>query len=152
MMLETLTNLQYWHWGVTGLVLLILETFAPGAIFLWFGIAALVVSALKAAIPGMGWELQFIIFSILSVVSIISWRLFFKKNPPTEDPDSQTLNRRGSEFLGKKVELTTAIVDGVGKVKLGDTMWRVEGPDAPKGAQVEVVDSRGSSLVVAVCE
>ncbi|HFB66508.1 MAG TPA: NfeD family protein [Aeromonadales bacterium] len=99
----------------------------------------------------MGWELQFIIFSILSVVSIISWRLFFKKNPPREDPDSQTLNRRGSEFLGRKVELTTAIIDGVGKVKLGDTMWRVEGPDAAKGTQVEVVDSRGSSLVVKIC-
>ncbi len=151
MIAEALVDLQYWHWGVAGLVLLVLEIFAPGAIFLWFGIAALVVSLLKALIPSLGWELQFIIFSILSVVSIISWRLFFKKNPPREDPDSQTLNRRGSEFLGRKVELTTAIIDGVGKVKLGDTMWRVEGPDAAKGTQVEVVDSRGSSLVVKIC-
>ncbi|HFB64818.1 MAG TPA: NfeD family protein, partial [Aeromonadales bacterium] len=97
MIAEALVDLQYWHWGVAGLVLLVLEIFAPGAIFLWFGIAALVVSLLKALIPSLGWELQFIIFSILSVVSIISWRLFFKKNPPREDPDSQTLNRRGSE-------------------------------------------------------
>lgn len=152
MIVESLTELQYWHWGVAGLILMVLEIFAPGAIFLWFGIAALVVSVLKAIIPSMGWELQFIIFSVLSVVSIISWRLFFKKNPPEEDPDSQTLNRRGSEYLGRKVELSTAIVDGVGKVKLGDTMWRVEGPDAPKGSQVEVVDSRGSSLVVKRCD
>lgn len=148
MIVESLIDAQYWHWAVAGLVLLILEIFAPGAIFLWFGIAALVVSVLKAIFPTMGWELQLIIFSVLSIASIISWRLFFKRNPPKEDPESNTLNRRGSEFLGRKIELTTAIVDGVGKVKLGDTMWRVEGPNAAVGTQVTVVACKGSSLVV----
>lgn len=152
MIIEALQQAQYWHWAVAGLVLFILEILAPGAVFLWFGIAALVVSILKAIIPGLGWEMQLAIFSILSVVSIIGWRLFFKKNPPQRDPDSEKLNRRGSEFTGRKVELTQAIVEGVGKVKLGDTMWRVEGPDAAVGTLVKIVDSRGSSLVVTIAE
>jgi len=150
MIIEALQQAQYWHWAVAGIILMVLEILAPGAVFLWFGIAAIVVSIIKAIIPGLGWEMQLAIFSILSVVSIIGWRLFFKKNPPAHDPDSDSLNRRGSEFLGRKVDLAKDIVDGVGKVKLGDTMWRVEGPDAPKGTSVEVVDSRGSSLVVKI--
>ena len=54
--------------------LIIFEVFAPGAFFLWLGIAAAVVGVLVLVSPGMGWEFQVLIFSVLSVISIIVWR------------------------------------------------------------------------------
>ena len=39
-MSEFLEGLEFWHWLVLGVVLAIIEVFAPGAFFLWLGISA----------------------------------------------------------------------------------------------------------------
>ena len=33
--MQWLTQLDYWHWLILAIVLMILEVFAPGAFFLW---------------------------------------------------------------------------------------------------------------------
>ena len=33
-------TLTYWHWLIAGVVMLGLEMFLPGAVFLWLGVAA----------------------------------------------------------------------------------------------------------------
>ena len=42
----------------------------------------------------------------------------------------------------------TAIENGVGKAKVGDTYWRVTGPDTPQGEKVKVVGFEGATLKV----
>ena len=42
----------------------------------------------------------------------------------------------------------TAIVNGQGKARVGDSLWLAEGPDLPAGAPVEVVGVDGSTLKV----
>jgi membrane protein implicated in regulation of membrane protease activity len=64
---------------------------------------------------------------------------------PTDQPD---LNRRGDQFIGMIVRVEEAIDHGRGKVRVGDTLWSVEGPDAPAGAEVRVTASRGTLLCV----
>ena len=41
-----------------------------------------------------------------------------------------------------------AIEGGRGKVRVGDTLWPVEGPDLPVGAHVTVTGTRGTALLV----
>jgi len=41
-----------------------------------------------------------------------------------------------------------AIIHGRGKVRIGDTLWMVEGPDAPAGAEVRVTAAKGAVLRV----
>ena len=48
----------------------------------------------------------------------------------------------------RTVTLEEAIAHGRGKARIGDTVWVVEGPDAPAGAQVRVSAARGTVLVV----
>ncbi len=148
MIAEMFANTEYWHWAVAGLVLLILEIFAPGAIFMWLGIAALVVSAILALIPSMSWEVQWIIFGVLSIASIIGWRIFFKKYPLSDEDDGQILNQRGREMIGRKLTLSEAITNGSGRTQVGDSWWRVEGPNLEAGTLVVITDSKGSSIVV----
>jgi hypothetical protein len=145
---STLAAAEYWHWAVAGLLLLALEVFAPGAIFMWLGIAALVIAAILAMIPTLSWEWQWSLFSVLSVASIIGWRIFFRRHPLPDEHSPRKLNQRGKELVGRVVTLSQPIENGIGRTQLGDSWWRIEGPDLPAGSKVKIVDSRGSSLVV----
>jgi membrane protein implicated in regulation of membrane protease activity len=63
----------------------------------------------------------------------------------TDQPD---LNRRLAQHVGRVVVLEEAIVHGRGKARIGDTLWAVEGPEAPAGAHVRVTAAHGAVLVV----
>ena len=141
----------YWHWIVLGFILLILEMLAPGAILMWFGASAIVVGALLFLFPEMGWEWQVLIFAVLSLVSLFIWKKT-RKNVPEEDTESGTLNQRGKALVGRKVPLKEAIKNGVGRVQIDDTFWRVEGEDLDKGQLVVVVETDGATLRVKAFE
>jgi membrane protein implicated in regulation of membrane protease activity len=64
------------------------------------------------------------------------------------DSDQPLLNQRAAQLVGRNATLHEAIVDGSGRIKIGDTIWRVSGPDLPAGAKVTVSAIDGSSLVV----
>ena len=144
--MDLLTGLAYWHWWVLGIILLILEAFAPGAVFIWFAAGAFVVGALLLAIPTMAWEIQFLLFAVLSVASAVGWRVYKKYNP--DDTGYPTLNRRGEQLVGRIVTLEQPIEDRVGKIRINDTTWKVTGPDLPIGAKVRIDSVDGTVLIV----
>jgi membrane protein implicated in regulation of membrane protease activity len=59
------------------------------------------------------------------------------------------LNRRAEAQIGRVVTLVEPIVDGRGKVRIGDTVWSASGPDLPAGSRVRVVAAHGALLEVA---
>lgn len=69
-------------------------------------------------------------------------------NPHTSASEDPDLNRRGKQYSGRVVPLVEAIETGRGRVRLGDTVWTVEGPDLPAGAMVRIVGSDGVVLRV----
>ena len=140
------STLQFWHWWVLGLVLVVIEMIAPGFFLLWIGLAAGVTGLILLIIPGLGWEIQFLIFGVLAIASVAAARFYIGRNPITTD--DATLNRRGSQYIGRVFNLDEAIVNGVGKVKVGDGWWRAEGPDLPAGERVKVVGVDGNMLKV----
>ena len=139
-------QIDFWHWWILGLVLLVLEVFAPGAFFLWMGVAAGIVGMVLLLAPGLGWEFQLLIFAILSVGSIVVWRYYLKKHPT--ETDQPSLNRRGEQYVGRIVTLSDPIENGRGRAKIGDSAWSVEGDDLPAGAKVKVVGVEGIVLKV----
>ena len=58
------------------------------------------------------------------------------------------LNKRVQGLIGRVFTLEKPIVDGVGTVKIDDTVWRVSGSDAPAGSRVKIVHADGASLQV----
>jgi membrane protein implicated in regulation of membrane protease activity len=137
-------QIVYWHWWAAGLLLLTLEAMIPGAIFLWIGISAFIVGALAWVAPGLSWELEFTVFAILSIVSVIAWR----KYRPALKSDQPSLNRRGESYVGRQFTLELAVVNGVGTLRVDDSQWRISGPDLPAGARVRVTRADGSTLHV----
>jgi membrane protein implicated in regulation of membrane protease activity len=137
---------DFWHWWILALALIIAETFLPGTFFLWMGVSALVLGVIAWLIPAMGWEMQLMLFAVLSLVSIVGWRMWQRKHP--DETDQPSLNRRGEQYIDRVFTLETPIENGFGKVRVGDTLWRVKGGDLAAGTKVRVTAADGIVLVV----
>ena len=140
-----------WNWMVLGFVLLVMELITPGAFMLWIGIAALIIGALSLAIWDAAiwtWQVQVLAFLVLSVISaIIGKTLASSRRTLSDQP---LLNRRGQQLIGRTATLAEPIKDGRGRIKLGDTLWRVSGPDLPAGTQVRVTGAADTDLELTV--
>jgi hypothetical protein len=139
-------EIEFWHWWIAAIVLIVVEVFAPGTVALWMGVSAGVVGLLLLAIPDMTWQTQFLVFAVLSVATVIGWRAYQLRYPTVSD--QPTLNRRGEQYVGRVFTLDEAIVNGTGKIHVDDTMWKVEGADLPEGTRVRVTGVDGTVLTV----
>lgn len=143
---ELFLELTIWHWFILAGVLVLVEIVAPGVIFLWIGIAAVVTGFVLMVFPSMSWEIQLMLFAVLSLLSAIGGRQYVKRKPIATDHPN--LNLRGNQYIGRSLTLDDPIVNGQGRTSVGDTTWSVEGPDLEKGAQVTVVGVKGNALQV----
>ncbi len=139
-------SILFWHWWVLGLLLLVAEMLSPTGFFLlWIGAAAILVGAVSWAVPTLGWEVELVMFGVLSVASFFVWRRF---RPAAVATDQPSLNRRGQSYVGRTFTLASPIVNGVGKLHVDDSQWRISGADADAGTQVKVVAVDGATLKV----
>lgn len=139
-------HVVFWHWWILAGALLILELTSPAFFFLWVGIAAAAVGFLLLLIPSLNIEMQLVLFGILSVVAVFAWRRYREKHPqPSDQPH---LNQRGRQYTGRLFTLEEPIINGVGKVEVDDSTWRVTGPDLPVGTLVRVTDVDGVVFLV----
>lgn len=144
--MSPLEQIEFWHWWIAGVALVIVEVFAPGAIFMWLGISAGIVGAMLLAVPDISWQVQFLVFAVLSVGSIAGWRVYHKRNPT--ETDLPTLNRRGEQYVGRVFTLENGITNGTGVVRVDDSRWKIEGEDLPAGTKVRVTGVEGTVLKV----
>ena len=134
-----------WNWLFLAILLFTLETMIPGVHFLWFGIAAVIVGGLALA-SGVAWPWQVLAFGIIAPLSVFLIRRFVR--PEVTKSDLPELNERGQQYVGRALVVEQAIANGRGKVRVGDTLWQVEGPDAAVGSRVRVTAAKGTVLVV----
>lgn len=140
-MMSWLEHVVFWHWWILAGLLLILELTAPAFFFLWVGIAAAAVGLMLLVFPSMAMETQLVLFGIASIVSVIAWRKYREARPFKSDQPN--LNRRGHQYIGRQFSLDDPIINGVGKVIVDDSTWKVKGSDMPAGTHVKVVDVEG---------
>lgn len=132
-------------WACAALLLLAAETFAPGAFMMWLGFAAAGTFLVVWLLP-LSPLWQAVLFVVLSFVSVAIYLRFFRgKGQASDQP---LLNRRGAQFIGQVHPLHEAIRNGQGRIKLGDALWTVEGPDLPAGALVRVIAADSMTLKV----
>jgi membrane protein implicated in regulation of membrane protease activity len=112
--------MQWWHWLAVGLILVALEMAASGGFYvIFFGVAAIAIGALHFLdLAGPTW-LQLLLFSIISVGSLLIFRnpllRMLKLDGPGGDVDS---------LVGDTaVPLEDIPPDGVGRAELRGTVW-----------------------------
>jgi membrane protein implicated in regulation of membrane protease activity len=143
---EWLTHIVFWHWWILAGILLILELTSPVFFFLWLAFSAAAVGFLLLVFPTLPLEGQLTLFGVLSVVAVVAWRRYRESHPPVSD--QPLLNQRGRQYTGRLFTLDHAIVNGVGKVEVDDSTWRVKGPDLPAGTRIRVTGVDGTIFIV----
>lgn len=126
---------SHWLWLVAGLLLLTGELLAPGVYLMWFGLAALVTGIAAAVLP-IGLTTQMVLFAVVAVAAVYRARRMVSDHPiETDDP---LLNDRSARLIGHVVEVLEPIRDGVGRVRVGDSVWTAQGPDVEAGTKMRV--------------
>jgi len=135
----------HWLWLIGAALLGILEIFLPGIFLVWIAAAAAVTGILVALLP-LDLPFQLALFGLLAMAAIYGGRRHYERNPvPTSDP---LLNDLSARMVGQSVTVVTAIENGEGRVKAGDSIWTARGPDAPAGAKMIVSGTDGATLRV----
>ena len=139
-------GMLFWHWWVLGFALLVFEVLTPGTFCMWIGFAAFATGVIAWAFPALGLPVEIVLFALLSLVSVGLWFRFRPLHTPNDADNG--LNQRGRGYIGRVLMLSEDIVNGIGQVRLEDSVWRVAGPDLPRGSRVRVTGSEGSTLRV----
>lgn len=135
-------QIEFWHWLIIGVVMICIEMVLPAAYFLWMGISAIIVGLLLLVLPTTPLLIQVIIFGVLSVVSVVLYKRYQLANP--REKLQPNLNKRGQQYVDRIFTLDEAIVNGVGKIRVDDSTWKVKGHDLPAGSKVRVVSVDGT--------
>lgn len=143
-----LTNLTvHYGWWLLALLLIGAELLIPGYFMLWIGLAAAALGIVLLVLPELSFMVQALLFALLALAScFVYWR--FVRRAMSEPSDQPLLNRRAEQYIGRRFVLDSAIVNGHGKARVGDSLWMVEGPEMPAGTAIEVVSVEGSTLRV----
>lgn len=145
-MASSITWLGGWSWVILGMVLIGGEVLAPGVFLIWFGLAALLTGAV-VGLTDIGWQIAALVFAGFSLVSVLVGRLLMRHK--SEEPDAATgLNDRGRQLIGRVFQLEATMLGGEGRIRVGDSSWRVTGPELLAGSEVKVVRVEGATLVV----
>ncbi|EJF90440.1 NfeD family protein [Bartonella tamiae] len=148
--METLiTSLGPWNWIIFGFLLLLLEVLLPGVFLMWFGIGALLTALLIMILGDVAdfstWQSQIVIFLIFSVLMVMVGRQFFQRKA---DSDQPLLNKKTDELFGKTVVLSDPIINGEGRIRIDDTIWRINGPDLESGTRIKILSFDNGVFIV----
>ena len=145
-MIEAIMGLGGYGWLALGLAVLLAEVLIVGTgHLLWIGIAAVLAAVL--AWLGLSWTVQWVAFALLSIAGAVGWHS--RQRRKARHPDAaDALNDRAGHMIGREAQLVEPIVDGRGRIRLGDATWLVSGPDLAAGSRVKIVAATGVLLEV----
>ncbi|MCW3836735.1 NfeD family protein [Sphingomonas canadensis] len=133
-------------WLILAGVLARVELLVPGIFLVFVAAGAAVTGAAVLLFPGMSFFAEMALFAVATATAVAIGRRWYLRNPvPSADP---LLNDRAARLVGETVPVVEAIVDGHGRVKVGDGEWLAHGPDVPAGARVRITGADGATLTV----
>ena len=141
--------MSWWLWLLVGMGLLGLELLTPGGFFvMFFGLAALAVGLLVGLdLGGPPW-VQWLLFSILSVISL----LLFRRRLIDYFRSAQGRSVGVETLVGDTAVLLDELRPGaVGKAELRGTAWSVRSDESqalPRGQRCRVEKVEGLMLWV----
>ena len=143
--------IEYWHWIVFGIVLMLSEIFIGSFFIFWFGAAAVVVGLLILPLPDMSLTAQLIIWAVSSASFALAWFKLVK--PLNVDKTKAGLSKEALVGeIGQVLQIPSG--DKRGKVRfpapvLGSDEWLIISHDTVSiGDRVSVIDLSGNALIV----
>ena len=143
-------ELQWWHWAVAGLVLILTELAIPAFVLIWFGLGALLVAVILAMFPSIGLTAQLFAWLIVSLILVAAWFKFFKPGFHKTEVGTSHANTAGE--IGLLTRDVAPFEKGevrFQKPLLGSDVWPCIADEAlASGSRVKVLSVEGSILKV----
>lgn len=147
LLVQMLESMSGSKWLIVGVLLLILEVITGTTYILWPAVAALIVGLITFVLP-LAWEMQFLLFFILSAVLLVVGHKFVR--PKMKGGEPSDLNDRARTMVGMRVKAIADFDTGMGRVQVGDTQWRasIDEGSPSSGDELRVVSVKGTTLKV----
>jgi len=144
-------TIEYWHWFVFGIALILAELVVPSFTIFWFGLGAIATAGLLLLFPHFPFGNQILFWTASSVFFTFLWFKYLKRLLP----DRTKAGIAREAILGERGQVIKAPFENEkGVVRfavplLGSDEWqfRCNEPVAP-GDRVFVTDISGNTLVV----
>lgn len=140
-------DFMFWVWLSVIVVTAVVEFATMEIVSIWFTFGA-IVPFILAATKATNWEIQIIVFVVLSAILIVSLRGITKKFLFRGANEKTNLDA----LIGKKFRMKDRTdFETVGSVKVNDVVWSAIGADQEtieSGEIVEIVKVEGNKLVV----
>jgi len=151
--METLNALlEYWHWIVLGILLIVLEIFIPTFITLWLGLSAIIAGIALYLLPDLTLSQQLLTFSLFSIFFMVVW---FKFISPRINKDHSVSGMAKEAIIGQQgLVLSFNNESNKGRIRfpapiLGNDEWNITSQDTLKiGDKIIVKDVHGNTLAV----
>ena len=137
---------MFWIWLAVIVVTVVIEGLTLDMVSVWFTAGA-IVPLILAAVGAVGWEIQLIIFIVISTVLILTLRKVTKR----------LLFKNGSKeqintIIGKQTKMIEdATEDTMGSIKINDVVWSAKSEKdetIKKGELVEIIRVSGNKAIV----
>lgn len=139
-------TLVYWHWIGLAALLFIIEILTGTGFLLWLGLSSLCVGLLLLLFNAITISFQLILFAFISILTALLWRSYLHYYPVKTDKPK--LNKRTEQYLGRVFTLDEPIVNGMGTVRVDDSVWRVQcNEDVSIGNQIRITGADGVILI-----
>jgi inner membrane protein len=142
-------GMAWWLWAILGIALVAFEVHLPSGFYIFsFGVGGILVSALA----GLGWvespTLQWLLFTVFSLASLVTSRFWgTKRRPEPWRRDAEI-----PDMVGEVAVLSDDLaVGGTGKAELRGTVWTARNAATlplSKGQRCRVARLEGLTLWV----
>jgi inner membrane protein len=144
-------EIEYWHWVVFGVLLVLSEIALTTFFIFWFGIAAIIMGAILYFMPSLSLSVQVFVWTILSSALAFFWFKYLK--PLSIDRTKAGLSREAIVGeVGQVISVPSA--DRRGRLRfpapiLGADEWLIIASEPlAEGDRVRVKDVSGNALIV----
>ncbi len=149
--IDFISTMPFWYWWVFAVALLVIELSTGSTYFLWPAIAAAATGVISISPLGAFWQSQLLAFAVLTVALSVVAPRYVKPWLHKTQEDHQLLNERGAQKIGRRAAVDQPFANGVGQVRLGDTLWLAEsesGENFEAGVNVVVTRVEGTKLFI----
>ena len=135
-------NLNFIHWLILGIGLIIIELFLWTVFLLWIGSSAITSGVIYFLFPNISGLMQLLIFAVIAIAATS----LAKKYYPVKTVDEQ-LHNKAKSHIGKECTIES-IENGVTKVKIGESLWFAKGSNLSAGQTVKIIDVESSTFII----
>lgn len=143
--------LEWWHWIIGGIALVMLELAIPSFFVIWFGLGALLVGLVLLVAPGLPLAGQLLLWAAASTTLTVLWFRYFRRFR-----DKTRIGTADGDVIGEIGLLVHAVTPFArGKVRfqrpiLGAEEWSCAAEtEIGTGDRVKIVSVEGSFVKVA---